>query len=120
MKHRVLSLAAIAALVPHLFCCVLPAVSSLAGIGTALGLSFLNSLHIDWVHENEELLLGFSGFMIALAGGFILYSRKMDCHDTGCCHGSCQPNKKRSLLAFYVASGLFTINLMVHFFLHEH
>jgi len=120
MKHKALSVAAIAALLPHLFCCVLPAVSSVAGVGAALGLSFMNTMHFEWVHAHEEALLVFSGFMIAVAGFFVFNSEKMDCHDTGCCHGSCQPKKHRSLIAFYIALGLFAVNLMVHLFVHQH
>jgi hypothetical protein len=114
------NLAALASLLPHLFCCVLPAVSSLAGVGAVAGMSILQGLHIDWVHKNEMTLLVFSGVMIALSGAFQLYSRKINCHDTGCDHGPCEPRKNKARWAFWIALGLFVINLAVHFLMHEH
>lgn len=118
--EKYINIAALAALLPHLFCCVLPAVSSMAGIGAIAGISLLQGLHIHWVHEYESALLVFSGAMIALSGGFQLYSRKINCHDTGCCHPPCEPRKIKARWAFWIALTLFVINLAVHFLMHEH
>ena len=115
MKQRILNVAAAASVLPHLFCCVLPTISSLAGVGTSLGLSVTHSIHMEWVHEYEVQLLVFSGLTVALAGAVQLYAGRMDCHKTGCCHEPCSPRKDKALVVFFAAGALFFVNLAVHF-----
>src|SRR5690606_14732462 len=81
----------------HIFCCVLPTLFSLMGLLAGLGVvaalppSF-NTLH-EALHAYEVPLIIVSGLLIALGWGVDRYSRKIDCHDTGCCHEPCGPQK---------------------------
>lgn len=105
----------------HIFCCVLPTAVSLLGLVTGVGMI---SSSLPWfehvhhvIHRYETPLLVFSGMMLALGWGVQMYSQHIDCHDTGCTHGSCAPQKKRAALILYIATGLFVFNILSFLFL---
>jgi len=106
----------------HVFCCVLPVLISVLSLLTGLGAasilpSALLDLH-EMMHRWEVPLIIFSGSVMAF--GWVLYfiSLKIDCHDTGCHHGPCNPKKKNASRILAFASLLFAINIAVYFGLH--
>ena len=107
----------------HIFCCVLPTIFSLLSLLVGLGVVGIMPLWLEAfhsaVHSWEVPLLMTSAFVIALGWGLHSYSRKIDCHDTGCAHGACEPRKDRSLLILQIATALFVINALVYVFLHR-
>lgn len=104
----------------HIFCCVLPTVISVAGLLTGVGvfsgiMPFYENIH-EMIHESEVPLLVFSGSMLAFGWAVQAYSARIDCHDTGCHHGSCSPRKKRAATILKIATVLFVFNLGVFVF----
>lgn len=121
--QKSLNLAIILSETSHVFCCVLPTLVSvmslLAGIGVigSLPLSLL-AVH-DFLHAWELPIIIGSGLIIALGWGLQAYSRKLDCHDTGCGHGPCEPKKKKSSTLLKVATVLFVVNVAVYTVFHR-
>ncbi len=119
--QAVLYWAIVASVSSHLFCCVLPTVISVIGLVTGLGffsgiMPFYENIH-EMIHHSEKPILFFSATMLALGWTIQAYSARIDCHDTGCSHGSCSPKKKRAAFILKIATVLFAFNLGV-FFLH--
>ena len=120
-KH--LNFAVILAETSHVFCCVLPTIVSVLSLLTGLGvigslpLSLL-VLH-DFLHAWELPIIIASGILIALGWGVLIYSRKIDCHNTGCGHEPCGPKKKKSSRLLEIATILFVINVSVYAVFHR-
>ncbi len=107
----------------HIFCCVLPTLFSLASLLVGAGLIAalppgLERLH-GMVHHYEVPLIIFSGVVIALGWIADWCARRIDCHDTGCCHPPCTPVKSRAHVVLKLASVLFVINVVVYFAFHR-
>lgn len=107
----------------HIFCCVLPTLFSLASLLVGAGLIAalppgFEKFH-DLLHGYEVPLIIFSGAVIVMGWVADRYSRKVDCHDTGCCHPPCEPAKTRAHIVLKVASVLFVVNLIVYFVFHR-
>jgi hypothetical protein len=107
----------------HIFCCVLPTLFSLASLLVGAGLIAalppgLERLH-GMVHHYEVPLIIFSGVVIALGWLADWGARRIDCHDTGCCHPPCTPVKSRAHVVLKLASVLFVINVIVYFAFHR-
>lgn len=79
---------------------------------------FMVGMH-DFIHHWELPIIAFSGLVLLLGWGITWYSDKMDCHDTGCCHGSCAPKKGKAHLVLIGATVLFTFNLGIYLFVHQ-
>lgn len=107
----------------HIFCCVLPTVFSIMGILVGLGVAgamplWLGGLH-DMIHEWEIPVIIMSGFVLILGWTVHNISERMDCHDTGCHHPPCGPQKKNSVLILRIATLLFAINISVFLIFHK-
>lgn len=107
----------------HIFCCVLPTLFSLASLLVGAGLIAtlppgFEKFHA-LLHGYEVPLIIFSGVVIALGWAADHYARKVDCHDTGCCHPPCAPVKNRAHIVLKAASVLFIINLIIYFVFHR-
>ena len=107
----------------HLFCCVLPTVVSLMGLLAGLGMvatlpAGVLELH-DFLHEWEIPIIASSGVILALGWLAVRHSEKMDCHSTGCHHGTCAPRKNRAHLVLKIATVLFVFNVLVYVAVHR-
>lgn len=107
----------------HVFCCVLPTVFSLLSLAAGLGMiaslpGVMVTFH-DFMHHWEMPIIAFSGFILLLGWGVSWYSDKIDCHDSGCCHGECSPKKSKVHLILVAATLLFTVNLAIYLFAHR-
>ncbi len=106
----------------HVFCCVLPTVLSLlsllAGIGmvTVLPAGLLEFHEI--MHRWEVPMIAASGVILLLGWGLNAWSRRLDCHDTGCCHEPCGPKKNHAFKVLVAASILFVFNVTVYALFH--
>ncbi len=115
--------AIIASETSHVFCCVLPTLFSvlslLAGFGLVAAMpAGLISLH-DTLHNWELPLITLSGTVVGIGWALQAYSRKIDCHDTGCHHGPCGPKKKTSYRILIIATALFAVNVSVYSIFHR-
>lgn len=107
----------------HIFCCVLPTVFSLISLAAGFGMAVSMPPFLERIHENlhawELPILFFSGFILAAGWGLTTYSARLDCHDTGCTHGPCHPQRKRAYVVLKIASVLFLINIIVFLGVHR-
>lgn len=107
----------------HIFCCVLPTLFSLASLLAGAGLIAAlppgwQAFH-DFMHDYEIPLIIFSGAVIAFGWAVDLYAKRVDCHDTGCCHPPCTPVKRRAHIVLKLATVLFIVNLIIYFVFHR-
>lgn len=107
----------------HVFCCVLPTLFSVVSLLTGLGLvsampPVFYRLH-EVLHEYELTMIVISALVLGLGWGLHRLSKQVDCHDTGCCHGPCAPQKDRVLTVLKIATGLFIFNLAVYLVFHR-
>lgn len=107
----------------HVFCCVLPTVFSvlslLAGLGMVSAVPvWMEELH-HVLHDWEIPVIVLSGFLLMMGWALHAYSRKIDCHETGCHHPPCDSKKTTASRILVVATTLFCINLAVYVFLHR-
>ncbi|MCB1652352.1 MAG: hypothetical protein KDI46_09905 [Alphaproteobacteria bacterium] len=107
----------------HVFCCVLPTLFSLVALLSGFGMvitlpGWLEVLH-DELHHYELPMIIFSAAVLALGWGLQMHSWKIDCHDTGCHHGSCKPRKRAASKILIAASVLFTFNVILYFGFHR-
>ncbi len=121
--QNTLNIAVILSETSHVFCCVLPTVFSvisvLAGIGIVSAVPFwLQGLHAV-MHGWEVPVILFSGFVVGLGWALYFYSKKIDCHDTGCHHGPCEPTKKNTNKMLKIATFLFVVNISVYVVFHR-
>lgn len=107
----------------HLFCCVLPSVFSvltlLSGIGISIMPLWLERFHAV-LHAWEIPMIVTSTGILALGWGLYALSRRIDCHDTGCGHGPCEPKKQYTGKILWIATALFCMNLLVYLTIHGH
>lgn len=121
--QKPLNIAIILAETSHVFCCVLPTLVSvlslLAGVGVIGSLPISMLVVHDFLHDWELPIIFGSGLLIALGWLLLFYSRRIDCHDTGCGHEPCGPKKKKSSKLLLVASLLFVVNVTVYTVFHR-
>ena len=115
--------AIIASEASHVFCCVLPTMFSVLSLFVGLGVvgvmpGWLENIH-EALHNWELPIIAFSGAVIAFGWSLDAYSRKVDCHNTGCHHGPCEGRKKRAHSILKAATILFIVNVTVYAVLHR-
>ena len=103
----------------HVFCCVLPAIVSVFSILGSLSLipGSLLAFH-HFMHQYEIPVLIGSVTLLALGWALHILSEKIDCHDTGCGHPPCAPQKNKTSLILKAATILFVFNTVIYFTLH--
>ncbi|PZQ47206.1 MAG: hypothetical protein DI551_03825 [Micavibrio aeruginosavorus] len=107
----------------HVFCCVFPTIFSVLSLFAGLGLvatmpTFMVTMH-GILHAWELPMIAFSGLVLAIGWGAVWYGDRMDCHNTGCCHGACAPQKKRAHTILKLATVLFLFNVLIYFAVHK-
>lgn len=106
----------------HVFCCVLPTVVTVLSLLSGLGLigvmpAGLMAFH-DFMHEWEVPVIATSAVILVAGWALHFLSMKLDCHDTGCHHGTCAPKKNNTTRLLWIATGLFVANLAIYLFFH--
>ena len=121
--QKPLNIAIVLAEASHIFCCVLPTIVSimslLVGVGVIGSLPFSMLVLHDLMHDWELPIIIGSGILIAFGWVVMIYSRRIDCHDAGCCHEPCTPKKRKSSRLLEIATILFVINITVYSVFHR-
>lgn len=114
--HRFAHTLALLTSVTHIFCCGLPLVMSIIGLGTVIGLSGIHAIH-DVMHQYEvDILIG-SGILLAIGGIVQIIAWRLDCREDGACtHTPCAPKKNKSLILLLLAATFYIINLLMFAF----
>lgn len=121
--HRHLSLAVLLSEFSHVFCCIIPTVFTVLSFAANLGMittmpGILLDIH-EHIHEYEVPIIVVSGVMLLIGWLAHLHSRKVDCHDDGCCHPPCTPQKNMNAKILIVATVLFMMNISIYLFVHK-
>ena len=108
----------------HVFCCVIPTLVTVLSVFANLGLFILSPdgilMHIhNSMHLYEIPVIIFSGAMVALGWIAYMLSREVDCHDTGCGHPPCTPQKTKNSRVLIIATLLFAVNIIIFFGVHR-
>lgn len=102
-------------ILPHIFCCMLPAAAALVSLGTTVGLGTALAASplytfVDAYHP-YLLALAFGSVVVSGTANYIAY--RMDCHTHGTCtHGSCTPRKRASLRLFWASLFLLALDIV--------
>ncbi|MAI61446.1 MAG: hypothetical protein CBB87_03030 [Micavibrio sp. TMED27] len=120
--HKTFVWSALVVGLSHTFCCIIPGIFSLLALLSVFGFSialpgWAASLHAI-THSYELYIIGVSGVLLAVGWASLWYSRKHDCHETGCHHSTCQPRKRNVNKVLLFATGLFMINLGIYIAYH--
>ena len=109
--------------ISHIFCCGLPMVFSIISLLSGLGLIAVMPAGLEFLHhalhDYEIPMIMMSGFVLLMGWGLHYIAYRIDCHNTGCVHGSCAPKKRRSSKVLMVATALFLLNISGYFLLHH-
>lgn len=121
--HRHISLAVLLSEFSHVFCCIIPTIFTVLSFAANLGMittmpGVLLDIH-HHIHEYEVTIIIVSGLMLAVGWLAHLHSRKVDCHDDGCCHPPCTPQKNMNAKILILATVLFALNLSIYFVIHR-
>lgn len=121
--QKSLGWAIIATETSHIFCCILPTLFSLLSFAVGIGMiaampASLDTLH-DVLHDWEMPLIVFSGAVISFGWLIHYIARRIDCHDTGCHHGSCTPRKRKAGRILKFATLLFLFNVLIYTAVHR-
>lgn len=71
------------------------------------------------MHAYEIPVIIFSGAMVALGWIAHFLGKNVDCHDTGCGHPPCTPQKSKNSKVLLVATLLFALNILIYFGVHR-
>jgi hypothetical protein len=116
--------AVIASELSHVFCCVIPTLVTVLSVFANLGLfimtpdGWLINIH-NVMHEYELPIILFSGGMVVLGWVAHMLSRRVDCHENGCGHPPCTPQKANNSRILTIATLLFALNIVVYFGVHR-
>jgi hypothetical protein len=118
---------AIASIVPHILCCLLPTAAALVSLGTTVGLGAAlatNPLYL-WVDAYHPYLLVLA-IGATLVSGLITYvAYKIDCrsyaqgHAKVCSHADCAPKKGVAFKLFYISCALLVLDVS-YYLAEEH
>lgn len=105
----------------HVFCCGLPAVMALLGLGSMVGLLPAQGSDFAWFHRHEVTIFVAAGALLMLAGILQFISWRMDCRtQAGCSHPPCAPKKSLSFKIFIASALFYAINLAIYLIFDSH
>ena len=123
IKHveKVSTTVAVLSALSHIFCCGLPLVATLFGVGAAAGALTTQTVFETFFHEYENIIMGFSALMLVLGGVSQYVSWRIDCRKQGCEHPPCSPRKKLSFKLYVGSCVVFAMALAAFLALpHNH
>ena len=122
--HKHFGWAVLVSELSHVFCCVIPTLVAILSVFANLGLFVMSPdgtlmiIH-NAMHHYESAIIAFSGTMVAIGWIAHYLSRDVDCHDTGCGHPPCDPQKTKNSRVLMIATILFAVNIVIYFGIHR-
>ncbi len=122
--HKHVGWAVLVSELSHVFCCVIPTIVTILSAFANLGLfvvsptGTLMNIH-NMMHSYEMPVIVFSGAMVAIGWVAHMLSREVDCHNTGCGHPPCSPQKTKNSKVLVIATLLFVLNLGIYLGIHR-
>lgn len=104
------------AMLPHVFCCGIPAVVALISLGTTLGLgaAMAGNPFYAFVDAYHLPLLGLAIASVVISGILNFIAYRIDCRmaaASACTHGDCTPRKRHSLRLFAASLALLALDI---------
>ena len=78
---------------------------------------WMSHIH-ETMHVWEVPIISASGIVLAMSWALHMISKSIDCHDTGCHHGSCGPRKDKNAFILKIATTMFLVNITIYTFFH--
>ena len=122
--HKHFGWAVLVSELSHVFCCVIPTLVTILSAFANIGLfvispdGILINIH-NAMHAYEVPIIVFSGVMVGLGWVAHRFSQRVDCHDTGCGHPPCTPQKSKNTKVLLIATLLFAVNIVIYFGVHR-
>jgi len=102
----------------HLFCCVLPIVSTIIFTFTSVGtLGIIPVWLIGYhhlIHDYESYIIVLSAMLLIISYILTNISQRIDCYNTGCKHPPCGDTKKQSVDILIIGVIIFIINCVIY------
>lgn len=102
-------------ILPHIFCCGVPAVMALVSLGTTVGLAGVLATNpmYQFVDQYHTILISIAIVSVILSGILNFVAWRIDCHTAAshCHHGDCTPKKRSSGKIFLFSLGLLVLDL---------
>lgn len=113
--RKATSLVSALSILPHIFCCGIPAVMAIISLGTTVGLAGVLATNpfYQFVDAYHEILITIAIASVVLSGILNFIAYRIDCHTAAshCHHGDCTPKKKNSFKLFYLSLALLCLDL---------
>lgn len=113
--RRSTSIVSMLSILPHVFCCGIPAAMALISLGTTVGLAGVlatNPLY-RFVDQYHTILLSIAIGSVVISGVLNFIAWRIDCHTAAshCHHGDCVPKKRSSFKIFLFSLALLVLDL---------
>lgn len=113
--RRVTSTISVLSILPHIFCCGIPAVMAIISLGTTVGLAGVLATNpfYKFVDSYHEILITIAILSVVTSGILNFVAYRIDCHTAAshCDHADCAPKKRSSLRIFLFSLALLTLDL---------
>jgi ABC-type enterochelin transport system permease subunit len=102
-------------ILPHIFCCGIPAVMAIISLGTTVGLAGVLATNpfYKFVDQYHEILIAAAITSVVISGILNFVAYRIDCHTAAshCHHGDCAPKKRSSFKIFLFSLALLCLDL---------
>lgn len=102
-------------ILPHIFCCGIPAVMAIISLGTTVGLAGVLATNpfYKFVDHYHEILICIAITSVFISGILNFVAYRIDCHTAAshCHHGDCSPKKRSSFKIFLFSLALLCLDL---------
>jgi hypothetical protein len=103
-------------ILPHIFCCGIPAAAALIALGTTVGLgaALAGNPFYQFVDTYHSELLAVAIASVILSGILNLVAYRMDCRTaatSACNHGDCKPKKSHAFRVFFLSLALLMVDI---------
>jgi len=113
--RRGTAVVSVLSIIPHIFCCGIPAIMALISLGTTVGLAGVLATNpfYRFVDAYHPYLIALAVGSVVLSGILNLIAWRIDCHTAAshCHHGDCTPKKRSSLKIFLFSCLLLMLDL---------
>lgn len=113
--RRTTSIVSMLSILPHIFCCGIPAVMAIISLGTTVGLAGVLATNpfYRFVDQYHEILITIAISSVVISGILNFVAWRIDCHTAAshCHHGDCTPKKRSSFKIFLFSLALLSLDL---------
>ncbi len=114
--RKTTNLISVLSILPHVFCCGIPAAMAIISLGTTVGLAGVLATNpfYQFVDAYHHILITLAIGSVLASGLFNLIAWRLDCRtaaQSSCTHASCQPQKRTSWKLFALSAVLLCLDL---------